>query len=404
MIVMMMFLLVACEKTENISGYYEGSIHVNGQELFIEIDLDVEETLAGTINIPSQGISKLPLSRSKIKDKDLEFEIHVGSQVGFFKGKYKADEISGTFEQNGAVFDFDLKRVPLKVYENRTTVEINVDDRKLTGELIVAEQEEKMPVALIIAGSGPTDMDGNNVAGGVVTDSYLLLAEALEEKGISTLRYNKGFINNPMNEASLRFEDLVDDAVLMIDYLNHDERFSEIILIGHSQGALVAQLASLETDVDKVVILAGAGRRIDLVMKDQLMRQLDADTLRVAESILKSLSQGQLITEIPESLSSLFRDSIQPFLISWMAYDPLQILNMMTTETLVISGSQDSQVNVSEAERLRTSSNQVTYQLIENMNHVLKNVKNETENLAAYQNKDLPIHEVLVEALEKFIQ
>lgn len=400
---LVMILLTGCQDSDNISGYYEGEILINGQPLHIEANLDTTESLTGTLSIPLQRVKDIPIQEGEIDDNEVSFKITAGSQVGIFKGKYKDDAITGTFEQNSIVFDFALRRAEVKDTSNRTAVEINVDDIKLTGELIVPETEAEMPVALIIAGSGPTDLDGN--AQGIYGNSYLLLAEALEEKGIATLRYNKRTVGNVIDESELTFEDFVNDAVLMIEHLKKDPRFSEIVVIGHSQGGLIGQLASLETEVDKVVILSGAGRRIDQVLREQLSGQLQGDLLRSANTILESLSQGIEVTGVPESLQGLFRESVQPFYISWMAYDPLMILNQMETKTLVVAGSSDLQVPVSDAERLETSSKDITFEVIDGMNHVLKDVGDDLEaNYASYQNKDLPIHEVLVEVLNDFIQ
>lgn len=400
---LVMILLTGCQDSDNISGYYEGEILINGQPLHIEANLDTTESLTGTLSIPLQRVKDIPIQEGEIDNNEVSFKITAGSQVGIFKGKYKDDAITGTFEQNSIVFDFALRKAEVKDTSNRTAVEINVDDIKLTGELIVPETEAEMPVALIIAGSGPTDLDGN--AQGIYGNSYLLLAEALEEKGIATLRYNKRTVGNVIDESELTFEDFVNDAVLMIEHLKKDARFSEIVVIGHSQGGLIGQLASLETEVDKVVILSGAGRRIDQVLREQLSGQLQGDLLRSANTILESLSQGKEVTGVPESLQGLFRESVQPFYISWMAYDPLMILNQMETETLVVTGSSDLQVPVSDAERLETSSKEITFEVIDGMNHVLKDVGDNLEaNYASYQNKDLPIHEVLVEVLNDFIQ
>ena len=400
---LVIILLTGCQDSDNISGYYEGEILVNGQPLHIEANLDTTDSLTGTLSIPLQRVKDIPIQEGEIDGNEVSFKITAGSQVGIFDGKYKDDAITGTFEQNSIVFDFALRKAEVKDTSNRTAVEVNVDDIKLTGELIVPETEAEMPVALIIAGSGPTDLDGN--AQGIYGNSYLLLAEALEEKGIATLRYNKRTVGNVIDESELTFEDFVNDAVLMIENLKKDSRFSEIVVIGHSQGGLIAQLASLETDVDKVVILSGAGRRIDQVLREQLSGQLQGDLLRSANTILESLSQGQEVTGIPEALQGLFRESVQPFYISWMAYDPLMILNQMETETLVVTGSSDLQVPVSDAERLESASKDITFEVIDGMNHVLKDVGDDLEaNYASYQNKDLPIHEVLVEVLNDFIQ
>ncbi|MBH9787677.1 alpha/beta hydrolase, partial [Clostridioides difficile] len=61
------------------------------------------------------------------------------------------------------------------------------------GNLTVAVQKASpspSPVALIIAGSGPTDKDGNSALAGK-NNSLKMLAEGLAQQGIATVRYDK---------------------------------------------------------------------------------------------------------------------------------------------------------------------------------------------------------------------
>ena len=66
----------------------------------------------------------------------------------------------------------------------------------IAGSLVVRPGTAQHPVVLIIAGSGPTDRDGNSpapIAPGKTlrTDSYKLLAQALAAEGIASVRYDK---------------------------------------------------------------------------------------------------------------------------------------------------------------------------------------------------------------------
>ena len=58
----------------------------------------------------------------------------------------------------------------------------------LAGTLVAPA--EGQPLVLIIPGSGPTDRDGNSPLG-VTAAPYRLLADALAERGIGTLRIDK---------------------------------------------------------------------------------------------------------------------------------------------------------------------------------------------------------------------
>jgi alpha/beta superfamily hydrolase len=117
----------------------------------------------------------------------------------------------------------------------------------LSGTLLIPGEISKYPVALIIAGSGPTDRDGNNTS--MKNNSLKLLATSLAEHQIASLRYDKRGIGASreaaISEADLRFEDFIEDARDWIGLLIKDKRFSEVIVIGHSEGSLIGMVSRL---------------------------------------------------------------------------------------------------------------------------------------------------------------
>src|SRR5690242_8717321 len=75
----------------------------------------------------------------------------------------------------------------------------------LSGTLLKPVGVERPPAVLLIAGSGPTDRDGNQA--GVGAAELRLLAEALAERGIASARYDKRGVGRSAT-AGLREEDL----------------------------------------------------------------------------------------------------------------------------------------------------------------------------------------------------
>ena len=132
-------------------------------------------------------------------------------------------------------------------------------------------------VAVIIAGSGPTPRNGN-------VNSYLYLAQALEKAGIASLRYDKRGIGasrftEPEKMADAVLGDFIGDAAAWADYLA-GEGFRRVVLIGHSEGALIAFCAAQQTPkVAAVVSLAGAGYPLDEILQLQLASQLLPDNM-----------------------------------------------------------------------------------------------------------------------------
>ncbi|MCB9220174.1 MAG: alpha/beta hydrolase [Ignavibacteriales bacterium] len=276
----------------------------------------------------------------------------------------------------------------------------------LEGSLLVTPIKTKMPVALIIAGSGPTDRDGNNPM--MTNNSLKLLALGLEENGIASLRYDKRGIGKSkdagLKEIDLRFENYVDDAESWIDYLRKDSSFSEIIVIGHSEGSLIGMIAANNKKVDKYISLAGAGESANKIIR----RQLASQPPTVLESSLKIISQlekGETTEDIPQILANLFRPSVQPYIISWFKYDPLIEIAKLNIPVLIVQGTTDLQVNLDDAENLAKTNPNVKLQIIEGMNHILKEADMDRQrNIETYSNPELPLKDGLIDLIVEFIK
>src|SRR5213075_2051499 len=97
----------------------------------------------------------------------------------------------------------------------------------------------RVPVVVIIAGSGPTDRNGNSMMG-IRPNSYAQHAWRLAERGIASLRYDKRSLpwtKGTVDIANLSLEDFAADARAAADSLAHDARFSRVLLLGHSEGS-----------------------------------------------------------------------------------------------------------------------------------------------------------------------
>jgi pimeloyl-ACP methyl ester carboxylesterase len=277
---------------------------------------------------------------------------------------------------------------------------------KIYGTLTLPLQG-RSPAALLIAGSGPTDRNGNSAILPGRNDSHRMLAEGLAERGVASLRYDKRGIGQSKaamsSEADLRFDDYVSDAEGWIRKLLHDERFSGVGVIGHSEGSLVGMLAAAGTEAGAFVSLAGAGEPADELIRRQLASLPDGSR-GPAEQILTALKQGRTVADIDQSLHILFRPSVQPYLVSWFRYDPAAALGKLTIPVLIVQGSADLQVSVDEAQILHRARPEAGLLILEGMNHVLKRVGTEVaENRASYSDPSLPVDERLVEAVGDFL-
>jgi alpha/beta superfamily hydrolase len=172
------------------------------------------------------------------------------------------------------------------------------------GTLKVPVNNKPIPVALIIVGSGPTDRNGNQPQ--MKNNSLKMLSDALFYNNIATLCFDKRGIAESKaagkNEADLRFDDYVDDVRSWIDYLAKDKRFSEIVIIGHSEGSLIGMIAAQnDKRASKYISIAGIGEPAANVLKEQLEKQM-ATQPQIAKdmvfSYIDKLEKGETIAEV----------------------------------------------------------------------------------------------------------
>jgi len=265
-----------------------------------------------------------------------------------------------------------------------------------------------VPLVLLHAGSGPTDRDGNNHLLPGPNDSLRLLAQALAGQGIATLRYDKRGIaasaNPHWREVDLRFDDYIDDVVAWSALLRADRRFSKVILAGHSEGAQIVAQACTRAAADGCVLIAGAGHPADELLRIQLQQQLAPALLGENERILSALKQGQLVEEVPPPLQTLYHASVQPYLISWLRYDPRQAIAALAMPVLIVQGTSDLQVPLAEAQAMAAAAPRARLQVIEGMNHLLKMVGTDADlQRLSYASPALPVSSQLVDTLTSFV-
>ena len=278
----------------------------------------------------------------------------------------------------------------------------------ISGTLTIPVKSAKSPLVIIIAGSGPTDRDGNSTMG-VKTNAYKMLAEGLAGNGISVLRYDKrgiGKSNTAMtSESDLRFETYINDVAGWINLLKKDKRFSKIILLGHSEGSLIGMVAAEQPGISKFISVAGAGSPAYRILQDQLKKQLTPQLLEESDKILDSLRQGKTVSKVNPLLVSLYRPGVQPYLISWFKYDPAKEISKLKIPVLIIQGNTDIQVSVDDARLLSKAKPDARLLIIENMNHILKEAEADRQkNLATYNEPELPLKKGLVDEITSFIK
>ena len=283
--------------------------------------------------------------------------------------------------------------------ESELNINIHID-----GTLLVPKDVEKPSLALIIAGSGPTNRDGNQNF--LKNNSLKKLAEEISARGIATFRYDKRIVKQIREgniDENIMFDDFVIDAISVVDYFKSKKEFSKIFVIGHSQGSLVGMLAA-KGKADGFISLAGAGQTIDKVITDQITKtapMFTEDTYRVFES----LREGNTISDFPPALASVFRLDIQPFIINWMQYDPQEIIKELKIPVLIINGTKDIQTAENEAKLLKKANTNAELVFIEKMNHILVPIEGDTlENTKSYNEPLRELSKELITTIVSFIK
>ena len=282
--------------------------------------------------------------------------------------------------------------------------------RQLHGTLLApARPAAGAQPVLILAGSGPTDRDGNNPLG-VRAAPYRLLAEAFAERGIASLRVDKRGIAASAaaapREEDLRIQAFADDARAWASALKAETGARCVWLLGHSEGTLHALMAAQDdSDICGLVLVSPTGRRVGEVLREQLASNPGAAPIREeAFRILAELEAGRTVAQVPEPLAPLFRPSVQPYLISMLAVDPVALARGYAGPILVVQGTTDLQTPIADARALQGAREGITIRLIDGMNHVLKAASSDRqENFATYANPDLPLAPGVAEAIAGFV-
>ena len=251
---------------------------------------------------------------------------------------------------------------------------VSIQNACLHGDWLLPDASPSC-IALIIAGSGPTDADGNQ--SGLVVNNLRDLADALAEHGIATLRTDKRGVGRSAgaigDESQLSFDTYVEDAVQWIRWVQDQHGQLPVVLLGHSEGALIATLATkriaelgLEGISGVAALCAPARRAID-ILRNQLVGRLPPHLEKISNSMLNALELGQSCPPCPDELMVLYRPSVQPYLRSWFQYDPQQCAAQLACQYLWIWGEADEQV---ASEHLHLTNGQA-HRLIADMDHAM---------------------------------
>ncbi|WP_055445182.1 alpha/beta hydrolase [Lacinutrix himadriensis] len=283
-----------------------------------------------------------------------------------------------------------------------TAEEIAINEL-IDGTLLIPNTNNKSVLAIIIAGSGPTNRDGNQNF--LKNNSLKKLAEGLSNQNIATFRYDKRIVKQIRKgkvDKNIMFDDFVTDAVSVLDYFKEKNRFSKIYVIGHSQGSLVGMLAAKDK-ADGFISLAGAGKSIDALIQEQIEKTYPMYG-EDSKKVFAILKKNKTTTDYPPALASVFDLSLQPFMSNWIQYNPVEKIKELNMPILIINGTKDLQVSTEEATLLKEATPKAEIKIIENMNHILFTIEgSDLENSKSYNESFRELNPEVIESIVKFI-
>jgi alpha-beta hydrolase superfamily lysophospholipase len=369
----------------------------------------------------------LPADKWTATTKQIKSQLGTLVKTEFFKYNQPIAQYNATFQNGNFMLNIGLNdkdqfigltltppqtaapsTITLDPSLTESAITLNTLSGNIYGTLTMPKDAAgKIPVVLIIAGSGPTDRDGNSPALGLNANIYKLLAYDLGKAGIASVRYDKRMIGQSagtQKESDLRFDDYIDDAVGFIEMLGDDARFSKVIVAGHSEGSLVGMIACQGQDVKGFISLAGAGEPAEKILDEQ-MKSKPQYLQDNYHKIMDTLKRGKTNQEVDPQLYPVLRPSIQNYVMSWCRRIPQLEIKRLKMPILIIQGTTDLQVSVDNAEKLKNAKSSATLDIIHGMNHILKDAPaDKDQNMATYKDPNLPLNAQMVTDIIDFIK
>ena len=277
------------------------------------------------------------------------------------------------------------------------------DNHSIHGTLLESADSNSV-LSIIISGSGPTDRDGNNTS--LKSDYLKMLAEGLFENGVSSYRYDKRGVGNSIGNIQsgndIKFIDYINDVVSIINHFKDIKEYKQIVVIGHSEGALIGMIAS-RLIADSFISIAGAGEDYLTLIQRQLSNRAPF-VKSMSDSIIEQLRNNKIVDTVSPLMNNLFNPSNQRFLIDANRYKPVEEISKLDIPVLIVQGTNDIQIEETDAQMLDEAALKSRLEIIKGMNHVFRQAsENYLLNMQTYGNPELPIDNSLVNLIVDFL-
>lgn len=270
-------------QAQGMAGNWDGTLQLPGAELGLQLVLVLKAgAWSGTLSIPQQGARDLPLARLRVGADTVEFALAGVPGDPFFIGKLvPSGRLEGTLSQAGQTFPFALKRAAASADPPAQARPADPADRPVAFpgfngfplNASVRSGSGHGYFAVLVAGSGPTDRDWSNPLIPGPSHGGRDVAAWLQQQGLGSLRYDKRFIGarDPQLDISLDAQSGDLAAALKAARALPEARGRKLLLVGHSEGALLALLNA--HGADAVLLLAMPGQTLASQVLDQVRYQ-----------------------------------------------------------------------------------------------------------------------------------
>ena len=169
---------------------------------------------------------------------------------------------------------------------------------------------QRLSAALLLAGSGPTDRNGNDIGVGVMPGTLQLIAGALAAQGIMSLRFDKYFSGVTgggtfaADPGSIDLAAYIRQADAAYGFLRGQPETDtgRMLVVGHSEGGMYALLVATSTVPRPagVALIEPQDERLLSLVQLQTDEQIDA---AVAAGTLTAASARQNAAGVAEAIS-----------------------------------------------------------------------------------------------------
>lgn len=345
-------------------GKWSGELSIQGSKIPLVFNFTKDGC---TLDSPLQGARGIKARLVNTSDETLKVEIGIINAT--FEGKKTANEIAGTFTQNGYTFPLTLRQGVTKPNRPQTpkepfsytTEEVSFQNGEFTfhGTLTLPKDYNKdTPVLVMVTGSGQQNRDEELME----HRPFAVIADALANNGIATMRFDdRGWEDKNFPWQDYTITDHKADAEACVNMMR--ERFSHVGIIGHSEGGTIALMMASEGKVDFCISLAGmfvSGKQTIIeqnrdILRNSGLQQGTVDTYcdileKACNDIIanKNVEYSECLN-MPEALRQNFKASLKQlstrYMHDFLSVDIRESLPNVKCPVLALNGKKDTQVN-----------------------------------------------------------